>query len=199
MPRFFNYYPKLLYTSNGTSTVITDLMTRPALVGHIFDDASLYYQYDIQDGDTPEMIASKYYGDAELHWAVMIPNNIVDPFYDWPMTFNQFSEYIVDKYGSQANALATIHHYEKVVETTDGLTGDITINNYEVDYNTYINVESTTVTLTSPIPVTIQTYGEAVDCFTYEDELNESKRTIYLIRSELIDSVKTQFRNLMSS
>ena len=87
MSRYFNYFPKLIYTSNGTSTVITDLMTRPALLQMDIDNSSLYYQYDIQEGDTPEIIASKYYGDAELHWAVMIPNQIIDPLYDWPMAY----------------------------------------------------------------------------------------------------------------
>jgi len=258
MSRYFTYFPQLAYTNNGITSIITDLMTRPALLQKDLDNASLYYQYDIQDGDTPEIIASKYYGDSELHWAVLIPNQIIDPLYDWPMTYQQFSTFIADKYGSQANASITIHHYEKTISSTDGSFGLTTSNTFVIpvtipyrvkgfdmdgvvvanvtnssvlpssnnivgdcyqtldtkylyvwdgtkwaidlsftEFNSIIPY-STTKTIGSTT-VTVKETKQPIDCYTYEEILNESKRTINLIRKEIISDVKSQFIKLMSS
>jgi hypothetical protein len=258
MPRYFNYFPKLIYTSNGVSNIVTDLMTRPALIQDILNNSSLYYEYDIQEGDTPEMIASKYYGDPELHWIILITNQITDPFYDWPMTYQQFSTFIADKYGSQANASITIHHYEKIITSTDGLSGITTSNTFvipvsipyrvegfDMDGVVVANVANSSVLpssnnivgdcyqtldteylyvwdgtkwavdlsfteFNSIIPysttksigttkVTVSETKQPIDCLIYEETLNESKRTILLIKKDIISDVKKQFINLMST
>ena len=54
----------------------------------------LFDTYDIKNGETPESIAFKLYGDAELHWVVMLINNITDRFHDWPMSEAQFFNFI---------------------------------------------------------------------------------------------------------
>ena len=247
MPRYFNYFPKLVYSSNGTSTIITDLMTRPALIQDILNNSSLYYEYDIQEGDTAEMIASKYYGDPELHWIVLITNQITDPFYDWPLSYQQFIKFIKSKYGSQAEAMLTIHHYERQIQSIDSISGQITSNTFNIpvtipfrelgnvantsvlpsnnnvlgdayqtldteylyvwdgtkwtvelaltEYNNI--VPYTTSILIGSATVSISESKQAVDCFTYEERLNEAKRTIKLIKKDIIPEVKKQFMNLM--
>ena len=63
---------------------------------------------DVKEGETPEMIADKLYGDSTLHWVVLMVNNIVDRYHEWPMAGNQFLDYVNEKY---SNPSAT-HHYE---------------------------------------------------------------------------------------
>ena len=58
----------------------------------------MFDTYDVREGETPEMIAHKLYGDAELHWIVCMTNDIVNRFHDWPMNTNQFLSYVRDKY-----------------------------------------------------------------------------------------------------
>ena len=201
MPRYFNKFPKLLYTKNSNTTLVTNLLARVDTIKSKLDSASLFYTYDIQEGDTPELIASKYYDDAELHWVVLMFNDMYDPFYDWPMHYQQFQSYIVDKYGDVATAMATHHHYEKTISTLDSYSGETTKNTYMIDLNSYNAAIVGTITRTFPNgqTVTVTTAKRNVDSYVYEEELNESKRTIKLIKSDLIPDIRKQFEYLMGT
>ena len=200
MPRYFNKFPKLLYTKDLNTSLVTNLLLRVDTIKDKLDNMALFYTYDIQEGDTPELIASKYYNDAELHWVVLMFNNIYDPFYDWPMHYQQFQSYIIEKYGDVATAMATHHHYEKTISTIDSYSGETTKNTYTIDLNSYNAAVVGTITRTFPNgqTVTVTTTKRNVDSYMYEDELNESKRTIKLIKSDLIPDIKKQFDYLMS-
>lgn len=200
MPRYFNRFPKILYTKDNNTSLATNILTRIDTIKNKLDNVALFYNYDIQEGDTPEMIASKYYNDPELHWVVLIFNNMFDPFYDWPLHYHQFQEFIIDKYGDAATALATPHHYEKSVTTIDGYSHQSTKNTYIIDLDSYNSLIPNTVTRTFPNgqTVSVVTDKRNVDCYVYEEELNESKRTIKLIKSDLIPEIKRQFEFLMS-
>ena len=58
----------------------------------------MYDTYDVKEGETPEMIADKLYDDPELHWVVLMVNDITDRFHQWPMSAFQFEQYVKDKY-----------------------------------------------------------------------------------------------------
>lgn len=200
MPRYFNKFPKMLYTKDNNTSLVTNILTRIDTIKNELDNVALFYNYDIQEGDTPEMIASKYYNDPELHWVVLIFNNMFDPFYDWPLHYQQFQEFIIDKYGDAATALATHHHYEKTIITIDGYSGQSTKNTFIIDLDSYNAVIPSTTTRTFPNgqTVTVVTTKRDVDCYIYEEELNELKRTIKLIKNDLIPEIKRQFEFLMS-
>lgn len=206
MAKYLDKFPKLLYTKDSKTTLITNLLTRVSPIKGAIDSVSLFYQYDVQDGDTPEIVASKYYDDPELHWTILLFNDILDPYYDWPMEYQQFQSFIIDKYGSVESAKTTIHHYEKKVTTTDNLTGEITTKTYIIDSNTYNNDEKLiqeildspmSRTLSNGDVVVISVSKRQVDCYDYEEELNESKRKIKLIKKELIPNIINQFNQLM--
>lgn len=108
MPIYFNKFPKLLYTKDNTTTLVTNLLTRVAVIKGVLDVSSLFYEYDIQEGDTPEIVASKYYGDSEYHWVVLIFNEVMDPYYDWVMAYDQFQKYIESKYTNKRYAVDTM-------------------------------------------------------------------------------------------
>ena len=197
MPRYFYEFPKLLYTKDGVTNLVTNLLTRIATVKGEIDASALYYEYVIKDGDTPEIIASKYYGDAELHWVVLIFNDIVDPFYDWPMEYRQFIKFLTDKYGSPATAQTTVHHYEKIIQTTDNISGEVTTKTYIIDLTSYNALPAQPTEFINSM-VTEVTSRRIVYSYDYENELNESKREINLVRKELIGVIKDQFKQLMS-
>ena len=62
--QYFNTLPKVIYTTNGVSNIYTNLMSRVSVVPSFLKNPAIYYQYDIQETDTPEIIAAKYYGDS---------------------------------------------------------------------------------------------------------------------------------------
>jgi len=281
MPRYFSKFPKLLYTKDTKSTIVTNLLARIATVRGTIDNNSIFYEYDIQEGDTPEIIASKYYDDVELHWVVMLFNDVFDPFYDMPLSTRNFDNYIEDKYNGYRYAVDTtltgnltfsntsnsvtgigtqfetelsegselfyfrnensnvisfistvqsinsdtelvltanstysvntqetndivmtgIHHFEKVIETTDSLSRTTTTNSYIIDIDSYSQMQAEplieTKTFNNGKSVTVKTYRRIISNYDYENELNESKRKIKLIKRELIFDVKKQFDSLI--
>lgn len=94
MPQYFFKFPKLL----SNNVLSTDLITRIKIRDKYLDNDDLYYIYEMQDGDNAEILASKYYGSAELHWIILITNNIFDKDFDFPMPYGVFRKYIEDKY-----------------------------------------------------------------------------------------------------
>lgn len=140
MGKYLDLFPKIIYdpTKSLYSTNYnraTNLLFRIGMLKDYLNNASAYYQYDIQEGDRPEIIAEKVYGDAEAHWIILLANDIVDPQYDWPLGYQEFNNYIIDKYGSVANAKTTIHHYEKVVVREEQATDISFTYRYIIDYD----------------------------------------------------------------
>lgn len=101
MAKYFNYFPKTLYTSNNSTTgldSVTNIIARFAFENKLKENSSAFYKYNIKDSDTPEIIAYKFYGSVERQWVVLLFNDIIDPQFDWPFESNQLITYIDKKY-----------------------------------------------------------------------------------------------------
>ena len=101
--------------SNGNYKLLPDILRRVKLRQGIRTGSFLFDNYDVKDGERPEDIAFKLYGDAEYHWVVLMVNNVTDRYYQWPLTQPQFQEYLEDKYG--AGNEDSVHHYEKTTDS----------------------------------------------------------------------------------
>ena len=66
MAGYFSKFPKLFFSSNNNRTIdrITNIMAKFSLNESIKENTAVYYEYDIVEGDTPEIIAHKLYGSA---------------------------------------------------------------------------------------------------------------------------------------
>lgn len=89
--------------------LLTDITRNIRFRKEILANVTAYDEYDIVDGETPEIIAEKVYGNAEYHWIVMLTNDMYDYRADFPLTQLQLERYVSDKYGEDADA---VHHYE---------------------------------------------------------------------------------------
>lgn len=196
--QYFNTLPKILSSNyNGGTIILTNLLARANILPEALKSPLLYYTYDIQEGDTPEIVAHKYYEDSYRYWIVLFANQIIDPQWDWPLSGNNFEKYITDKY-TTFNPYSTTHHYEKIMEQTDISTNTITKNIIVISENTYNSLVSGTTSYTLPTgTVSITTTGRAVDYYTYELELNESKRNISLLNKDYVNEFETELRKLM--
>lgn len=101
---------------------MTDISRNIRFRKEVLANVTSYDEYDIVDGETPEIIAEKIYGNPEYHWIVMLANDIYDYRADFPLTQLQLERYVSDKYGDAAD---DIHHYENadgfiVNSTADG-------------------------------------------------------------------------------
>lgn len=207
MASYFSKYPKILYNNK----IITDLISRCALREQLVSKVELYYPYYIVDGDTPEIIASKVYKDPEKHWIILLINNILNPFFDFPLSTTELDSYLDIKYSAQAAntygsgseyAKATIKGYQSVITTTDLVSGTITTNITEIDYKSYIGTNDD-YHLNYP-DYTKQNgsilYNQSKQSYTfyeYEYNLNESNRNIKLLRTELVPQIEADLKNLM--
>jgi hypothetical protein len=207
MSKYFNYFPKTVYTLNSLDVeTVTNITSRFGFEQSFKDNSAVYYEYDIQDSDTPEIIASKFYDSPERHWAVLMINNIVDPQFDWPLDQRTIISYINEKYSANASvgqsgttwSQANIHSYYKVETRTSNSTGSELQSKLQIDANTYANVAATTTNLTldDGNSITITTTKETKSYYDYEIEQNEAKRTIKLLKPEFVSSIEEELRNV---
>lgn len=144
---FMDKFPKIPYDINKSQYSnfdnITDLTFRFSIVKDVINNIAAYYEYDIREGETPEILADRVYGDPEAYWIILYANDIYDPQYDWPMNGDTFEKYIIGKYGSISQAKATIHHYEKIIGRRVNDSETIYIDRQVVDYTASNNLTCT--------------------------------------------------------
>ena len=211
MAGYFSRFPKLFFSVNDGQTVdrITNIMAKFSFNESIKENTAVYYEYDITESDTPEVVAHKMYGSAQRHWIVLMMNNIVDPQYDWPMTTITLNNFIDAKYSNTqyANsntsgagltyASSNVHSYYKVITTTIPNGSKIT-NEYQVDANTYANVtvSSSSITLQDNNVITVATSKDSKTYYEHEVELNEAKRKIKLLKPEFVTALEDEIRRV---
>jgi len=215
MAKYFNYFPKTFYTSNNDVNgveAITNIIARFAFDSQLKENTSAFYPYQVQDSDTPEIIADKYYGNVEYHWVVLLFNNIIDPQFDWPLKSDTLIDYIDKKYTANGSANTpaqsgltwalsenNVQGYFKVVTTTTN-DGTITQEKITIDANTYANVATGTNTYTTQAgeSVKVVVTKETQSYYTYETNLNESKREINLIKNDFLPQIEKEFKRVIS-
>lgn len=111
---YFQDFPNFLYDfeftkGNRDALVLTDITRNIRFRRDILANVSVYDEYDVVDGETPEIVAEKIYGNAEYHWIIMLANERYDYRKDWVLSIPRLEEYIQDKYGEDADS---VHHYE---------------------------------------------------------------------------------------
>ena len=207
--KYFNSLPKVRYTNDSNvSTIYTNLLARASVIPSMLNNALNFYDYDIQDGDTPEIVAYKYYGDTYRYWVVLYINQMNDPHWDWPLDDRNFQEYITKKY--PGNTADYVHNYEKIVTQTNRTTGtdyDIktTTNKFWISEDEYLANETSFLLgigtsdtyILSTGTVDIKRELKRVTNYDYELELNESKRSIKLLNKSFIDQFEKEFTELM--
>ena len=114
---YFSKFPLMAYDMAGNENykLLPNILRRVKLRSGIRSGSFLFDNYDVSDGERPEDIAFKYYGDPEYHWIILMTNNITDRYYQWPLTQPQFQEHLKDKYG--AGNEDAVHHYEKTQDS----------------------------------------------------------------------------------
>lgn len=195
---FFASFPKVGYDINRaqfpTYEGVTNIFFRLAVLKSVLNNTSSYYVYEIDGNDTPEIVAEKVYGDSGAGWIVIYANQIVDPQFDWVLSDDAFNKYLTNKYGSVATAQTTIHHYEKVVETT--VNGYTSTAIYQID--------RTRLTL-NELDVPDSTYNDYIDDFTVDtteysaDSTEITADTEIYTESSVIGSLNTQINKTFNT
>ena len=168
---YFENFQKILYdpVGNNNPKLMTNIMKRVRIRASMKKEVVMLDPYDVQENETPEIVADKHHGSPYYHWVVMILNDISDVNHDWVKSTRQLQKYLTDKY--TVTQLSEAHHYEISqssgdtsikIQVLQGTSGATTVTNYE-----------------------------------YEVALNEEKRSIDLLRNEYLGFFEDEFQNLV--
>ena len=176
---YFSRFPSMIYdmTNSGNYKLLPDILRRVKARTAVRQGRLLFDSYDVKNGEKPEDIAFKFYGDAELHWVVLMTNNVTDRFYQWPMTQPQFEAFLADKYGAGNEDSA--HHYE--VTQDSGRTRGQGPN----DYSHKVEVNSDTDNATT------------ISNREYEERQQDKYRSIKLLDRRYVQQFIEEFDNLI--
>ena len=95
MDRYFAKFPTTVY--NGTA--VKDISRRVGITEANYHTPNLFYPVEIRAGNRPDIIADAFYQDSELDWLVYMSNQVVDPYYGWYLSEEEFNSFLADKYG----------------------------------------------------------------------------------------------------
>tara|TARA_Y100001963_G_scaffold157434_1_gene253650 strand:- start:1666 stop:2193 length:528 start_codon:yes stop_codon:yes gene_type:complete len=169
---YFDKFPLFVYDGRGDGelTVVTNLLKRVAMRTKVRAETLLFDTYDVKEGESPESIAFKLYGDTEYQWIVLLFNNITDRYHQWPLTTPQFLQFVNDKYDNPNDT----HHYE-----INQTSGDTTVK---------INIGTDNTDFPSATPITN---------IEYEQERQDEIRQIRLLDPTYVEQVTDEFEKLI--
>ena len=170
---YFNSFPVILYDSKGDDNfkIVTNLLRRVAIRTKVKANTALFDTYEVREGESPESIAWKLYGDVDYHWIVLMMNDITDRYHEWPLSTPQFLSFLSEKY-SDPNGT---HHYE-ISQTSGETTTKINIGDSNADY-----------------PVATE-----ITNFEYEESEQNKKRQIRLLDPRYVGKFTEEFKLIMA-
>ena len=180
MAELFKSIHNVVY--NGVDS--KNLLTKIAVIKETLSMYDVYFPYTISDGERPDTIAYDYYGDSTYAWLVLLVNDIYDPYYGWPLPYDQFLDFLQKKYGMIYELQSQIHHY-----IYTGIGGDtaeeIARKNYWMSVTTHeFSDEIARAGWTS------------VSTYQYELDMNEAKRNIRLISNDYVKQIDRELSQL---
>ena len=187
-----NYDSKPLSFPFSESDYITakNFFRRYQVNPDIFEYATFYKKYSVEDGDKIEYIAERYYGDAFYDWVIILTNNFVNPLFAFPLDSETLRKTVESKYGFDG-AYSGIHHYvTSEVRTGDflALEGDLIVD--QNFYNSPFSYWDGTQVITVPG----NTVSSPVSNYDYEISQNEKKREIFILKRVFFDRFVEEFK-----
>jgi len=176
---YFKNFPTIPYDSTGTGVAkdVKNLLRRVMVRQKVKSNTLFYDTYDLKNGETPESIADKLYDDPELHWVVLLVNDITDRYHQWPMTATQFEQFVNDKY-TDPNG---VHHYE-IAQSSGDTTKKIEVYASSALYSGDNDFYGTATTITN---------------IEYEENRQDELRQIRLLDPKYVSQFVEEYENLM--
>lgn len=224
---FFSQFPKTLYSFNLAERdvrQVTNIFSRVAVRQEVLTNVYAYYKYQLQEGDTPEIVSQKEYNNPMFHWIICYVNGLRDPIFDFPLEQRSLENYIVKKYNYNNinEAYSDTYHYvlSKVstLSEVDGPT-TVTTSNSIISLQQYsqdsaslysLNIgqpmyantvfRSNNVDANSSIVATLSIKSTVypVTVFEYENGLNESKREIKLLKQQYVEAFASELGSVLN-
>lgn len=137
---YFKKIPNIYYQFDiGNKTpisVVKDITANVRIRKEALEKVTLYDEYDLRDGETPEILAARYYGSPTYHWIIMLANQRYDYINDFPLSSANFEQYMIERY-PDTSTWGDVHHYidsQGFIVGGDA-PGAIQVSNYDHEHN----------------------------------------------------------------
>ena len=183
--------PELLYNISSKPLdpdflFVKNIWRRAEILTEFKSQVTIFNEITVRDGERPEDIATAFYNNPFYNWTVLVANDIVDVYSQWPRSITQLQDFINQKYD---NPQATKHHVTTEVKDAKNNViveaGKVVASNYQISYYN----GSTTVTATPVVSVSNE---------QFEFEENAKKARIQIIKPQLIEDFVENYYSILS-
>ena len=183
--------PELLYNISSKPLdpdflFVRNIWRRAEILTEFKSQVTIFNEITVRDGERPEDIATAFYNNPFYNWTVLIANDVVDVYSQWPRSITQLQDFINQKYD---NPQATKHHVTTEVKDAKNNiiveAGKVVASNYQISYYN----GSTTVTATPVVSVSNE---------QFEFEENAKKARIQIIKPQLIEDFVENYYSILS-
>jgi len=179
-------YQNFLTDSNSSQSYLQmkNIFLRGKLRDDLQSNFTVFTKYVIAERERPDQIAEKLYGDPGLDWIIITTANITNFQNDLPLTNQQLYDNIVETYGTGKDDI----RFYRTTEVKDREGRLILKAGINVDENYTIPNPDLPGALINPV--------EGITNFEYETELNDAKKTIYVLRAEYVNQYIQDMRDI---
>lgn len=207
---YFKTFPSIQYQfPNDQIKFYKNLSIRPAIVQALKNDYTNLQVYNVEDGETPETIAFDVYKDQSLNWIIMLVNDVMNLYTDWPMSEAFLEDYLFEKYKKQTATDDTTQTLTRV-ETNEFIeflgtpdnnyTSTISLSNGKsvtITPRHFVDANKTIFSFNS-LSATTDAYGRSISRPTltpisyrdHEINLNDEKRKIFIPSFKIANQMK---------
>ena len=223
MASYFSYFPNIEYVSRTTDRssaeeyiTVKNIFRRAKIRNDFYNVATAFEDYMIIANERPDQVAEAVYGDPRYDWVVLTANNITNMREQWPLNAQDFQNYILEKYKTES-ALEEIHHYiteisidsRKRIVVPEGLRVDSNFNSQYLDQSTRVEIDYggtlNDIATVDNVGTVRDSNGNivthdnilAVTNYEYEENLNDAKRRIKILKEDYLDVVINDMRRIM--
>ena len=183
--------PELLYNISSKPLdpdflFVKNIWRRAEVLTEFKSQVTIFNEITVRDGERPEDVATAFYNNPFYNWTVLVANDIVDVYSQWPRSITQLQDFINQKYD---NPQATKHHVTTQVKDANNNiiveAGKVVASNYQISYYN----GSTTVTANPVASVTNA---------AYEFDLNAKKQTIQIVKPDIIEDFVDVYNKILA-
>ena len=179
-------YQNFLPDSNSSQSYIDmkNIFLRGKLRDDLQNNFTVFTKYVIGERERPDQIAEKLYGDPGLDWIIITTANITNFQNDLPLTSQQLYDMVDRKYGTAKDEI-------KLYRTTE-----VRDNDGRLFLNAGIVVDHDYTIPNPDVPGAQLNPVEGITNFEYESEMNDEKKTIYVLRPEYVNQYIQDMRDI---
>jgi hypothetical protein len=141
---YFRYIPDFEYISRGPGKIgssdfikVKNFFVRGSIREDLFNNITVFDRYIIEGDDRPDNVAYKVYEDQNLDWVILLSNNIIDMYSEWPLSQLNFEAYLMEKYGNFQELYSPRYYETLEIKDSQGVVivpAGLQVSNQYIDF-----------------------------------------------------------------